>query len=43
MTEFLLKKDGHDYYKFELDQDYEEEQELYNDIKKRLPKLRDLS
>ena len=39
MTEYLLKKDGYDFYKFELDTTYEFEQELYNVHQKRLPIL----
>lgn len=43
MTEYLLKKDGHNFHKFELDTTYEFEQSLYNDYQKRLSKLQEMS
>lgn len=43
MTEYLLKKEGHDFYKFELDTTYAFEQKLYNDYQKRLPRLQEMS
>ena len=43
MTEYLLKKDGYDFHKFELDTTYEFEQELYNDYQKRLSILQEKS
>lgn len=43
MTEYLLKKDGYDFQKFELDTTYDQEQSLYNDYDKRLPVLTEMS